>query len=124
MRRFLRAAKSVLVLAIVFMMTIDTANACRLFHRIFARDTCCTEVVADCETATVQPDCHVEVVEEKIVWSSGEVVSADCECSGEVVTGTFEPATSVAPAEEVIMDATPMDIEPAESVLAPAEIVS
>ena len=42
MRRILRVAKSAVVLSLVFMMTVDTANACRLFSWLFAhRGACC-----------------------------------------------------------------------------------
>ena len=123
MRRIYRTAKSAVVLCLVFMMTVDTANACRLFHWLFAhRAACTTSCAAEMGVTMAAPevivsgDCCCESVE--IVGEPVEVY-ADFPVAGEVIVEeVYAPHTVVT--EEAIMDASPVDLAPADTIVAPA----
>jgi hypothetical protein len=105
MRRIFRAAKSAVVLCLVFMMTVDTANACRIFQWLFAHRAACTTSCAADMGVTMSPvGCQVI-----------HATPVDC-CEAIEVVGQLVVEEAH---HEEDGDASPVDVAPSDSIVAP-----
>lgn len=105
MRRILRMARLAVVMTIVFSMTVDTANACRLFQWIFAHHGSSCEVVQPCcpvpapVVTSYRVVCEGTTAATPTYW--GSVTDDQCrEAPTEVMTPAAESDAPIVAVEE------------------------